>query len=345
MWGLLVFSPILSQFVQQPLQSVFKNVPVLGELFSGPPVVTGRFTARGRPRRSRLEGVQRRAKAPRGRPGWWAGQADREDLPARPSRVGHPRGDRRRVQHARDRRRSELGRAIEPGAAVAAAPAGRPRTRADHGTDGRRAGCMKVLVAESVAREGIDLLRTAGHEVDERIGLPREELAAIMPEYDALIVRSQVAGRRRARSPPAAARGHRPGRRRRRQRRPRRCDEGRHHRRQRADRQHDRCRRAHPGAALRRRAPDGGRRRAPATGRMEARASSPASSCAAGRWGSSGSARSARPSRIRARAMEMDGPRGRPVRDRRGRREPRGRTRRPATSCSSVPTSSRSTCR
>src|SRR6476660_7981597 len=38
MWGLLVFSPILSQYVQQPLQSVFSGVPFLGSLFSGAPV-------------------------------------------------------------------------------------------------------------------------------------------------------------------------------------------------------------------------------------------------------------------------------------------------------------------
>ena len=50
---------------------------------------------------------------------------------------------------------------------------------------------MRVLVAESVAREGIDLL-AAHHEVDERIGCTREELGAILPDYDALIVRSQV---------------------------------------------------------------------------------------------------------------------------------------------------------
>ena len=50
---------------------------------------------------------------------------------------------------------------------------------------------MRVLVAESVAREGIDLL-AAHHQVDERTGCTREELAAILPEYDALIVRSQV---------------------------------------------------------------------------------------------------------------------------------------------------------
>ncbi len=50
---------------------------------------------------------------------------------------------------------------------------------------------MKVLVAEAVAREGVDLL-AAQHEVDERIGCTREELAAILPDYDALIVRSQV---------------------------------------------------------------------------------------------------------------------------------------------------------
>ncbi len=50
---------------------------------------------------------------------------------------------------------------------------------------------MKVLVAEPLAREGVDLLR-AHHEVDERIGLAKDELRAILPEYDALMVRSQV---------------------------------------------------------------------------------------------------------------------------------------------------------
>lgn len=50
---------------------------------------------------------------------------------------------------------------------------------------------MKVLVAESVAREGIELL-AAHHEVDERLGCTPAELAAIVPDYDALIVRSQV---------------------------------------------------------------------------------------------------------------------------------------------------------
>jgi phosphate transport system permease protein len=41
MWGLLVFGPILARWVQQPLQSAFANVPVLGPLFSGPPVGIG----------------------------------------------------------------------------------------------------------------------------------------------------------------------------------------------------------------------------------------------------------------------------------------------------------------
>jgi D-3-phosphoglycerate dehydrogenase / 2-oxoglutarate reductase len=51
---------------------------------------------------------------------------------------------------------------------------------------------VRVLVAEEVAREGIDLLAAARHQVDERIGCTRDELAAILPEYEALIVRSQV---------------------------------------------------------------------------------------------------------------------------------------------------------
>jgi D-3-phosphoglycerate dehydrogenase len=50
---------------------------------------------------------------------------------------------------------------------------------------------MRVLIAEAVAREGIELL-AAVHEVDERLGCTREELVALLPDYDALIVRSQV---------------------------------------------------------------------------------------------------------------------------------------------------------
>ncbi len=50
---------------------------------------------------------------------------------------------------------------------------------------------MRILVAEPVAAEGIELLR-AQHEVDERPGLSHDELCAILPEYDALVVRSQV---------------------------------------------------------------------------------------------------------------------------------------------------------
>ncbi len=41
MWGLTVFGPILATWVEQPLQAAFGNVPVLGTLFSGPPVGIG----------------------------------------------------------------------------------------------------------------------------------------------------------------------------------------------------------------------------------------------------------------------------------------------------------------
>jgi D-3-phosphoglycerate dehydrogenase len=50
---------------------------------------------------------------------------------------------------------------------------------------------MKILVAEPLAKQGLEILR-AHHEVDEKIGLKPEELAAIIGEYDALLVRSQV---------------------------------------------------------------------------------------------------------------------------------------------------------
>ena len=45
MWGLLVFSPVLSTYVQQPLQRVFGDVPYLGTLFSGAPVGIGILSA------------------------------------------------------------------------------------------------------------------------------------------------------------------------------------------------------------------------------------------------------------------------------------------------------------
>ncbi len=45
MWGLLVFGPILARFVQRPLQGAFGDVPVLGALFTGPPVGIGILSA------------------------------------------------------------------------------------------------------------------------------------------------------------------------------------------------------------------------------------------------------------------------------------------------------------
>jgi phosphate transport system permease protein len=41
MWGLMVFGPILAEYVQQPLQKQFGGVPYLGALFSGAPVGLG----------------------------------------------------------------------------------------------------------------------------------------------------------------------------------------------------------------------------------------------------------------------------------------------------------------
>ena len=84
-----------------------------------------------------------------------------------------------------------FGRAVRPGAAVAAAQVAALESfglaRPGRGR-GRR---MRVLVAEPIAAEGVELLRTS-HEVDERTGLSRDELCAILADYDALIVRSQV---------------------------------------------------------------------------------------------------------------------------------------------------------
>ena len=49
---------------------------------------------------------------------------------------------------------------------------------------------MKVLVSDPLAEAGLALLREAGLEVDVRTGLSPDELIAIIPDYDALIIRS-----------------------------------------------------------------------------------------------------------------------------------------------------------
>lgn len=45
MWGLLVFGPILAEYIQKPAQAAFGGVPYLGALFSGPPVGIGILSA------------------------------------------------------------------------------------------------------------------------------------------------------------------------------------------------------------------------------------------------------------------------------------------------------------
>ena len=49
----------------------------------------------------------------------------------------------------------------------------------------------KVLVSDPIAQEGIDILKKVA-DVDVKIGLSKEELAAIIGEYDALAVRSET---------------------------------------------------------------------------------------------------------------------------------------------------------
>ena len=50
---------------------------------------------------------------------------------------------------------------------------------------------MRVLVADPIAADGIDLLRR-GAEVDVRTGLARQELLSLIRDYDALVVRSET---------------------------------------------------------------------------------------------------------------------------------------------------------
>ena len=84
-----------------------------------------------------------------------------------------------------------VGRARSPGVGGGRRAGRRAGVVRRRRSGGRRGWCVRVLIAEPVAEEGIELLR-ARHQVDERPGLSRDELCAILPDYDALIVRSQV---------------------------------------------------------------------------------------------------------------------------------------------------------
>lgn len=66
-----------------------------------------------------------------------------------------------------------------------------PESNALKGTNGHDSGRPRVLVPEKLSPDGLALLRNT-LEVDERKGLSPEELASVIADYDALIVRSET---------------------------------------------------------------------------------------------------------------------------------------------------------
>ncbi|HEO64192.1 MAG TPA: phosphoglycerate dehydrogenase, partial [Candidatus Omnitrophica bacterium] len=51
---------------------------------------------------------------------------------------------------------------------------------------------MKVLVCDSIAQEGIDILKNSGLDVVEKTGLKEDELIKEIKTYDGVIVRSST---------------------------------------------------------------------------------------------------------------------------------------------------------
>jgi D-3-phosphoglycerate dehydrogenase len=49
---------------------------------------------------------------------------------------------------------------------------------------------LKVIITDPIAAKGVQMLKDAGLEVDERPGLPADEIIKAIPAYDAIIVRS-----------------------------------------------------------------------------------------------------------------------------------------------------------
>src|SRR3954451_15219874 len=51
---------------------------------------------------------------------------------------------------------------------------------------------MRILVADKLAEEGLDFLKQSGMDFDTKIGLKEDELAGMIGQYDAVVVRSGV---------------------------------------------------------------------------------------------------------------------------------------------------------
>src|SRR5687767_1034843 len=51
---------------------------------------------------------------------------------------------------------------------------------------------LRILVADKLAEEGLEFLKSSGMEFDTKIGLKEDELASIIGGYDAMVVRSGV---------------------------------------------------------------------------------------------------------------------------------------------------------
>jgi D-3-phosphoglycerate dehydrogenase len=49
---------------------------------------------------------------------------------------------------------------------------------------------MKVIITDPIAAKGVELLKAAGIEVDEKPGIAPDELVKVIPAYDAIVVRS-----------------------------------------------------------------------------------------------------------------------------------------------------------
>ena len=50
----------------------------------------------------------------------------------------------------------------------------------------------KILVSDDVSESGLAPLRSADFDVTKRVGLSAEELRALMPAFDGLVVRSET---------------------------------------------------------------------------------------------------------------------------------------------------------
>ena len=114
---------------------------------------------------------------------------------------------------------AELRRPERPTSVGRGADGLRDRDRTLLRSQGDSSMSPRVLIADNLSPAALEIFRQRGVDADVKTGLSKEELIAVIGDYDGLAVRSATKATRMVIAAASEPQGHRPGRHRRRQRR------------------------------------------------------------------------------------------------------------------------------